>query len=224
VIRWERFRVIANSVAIYHTGNSFCLARLPSFPTKACRLPPNSTPLYSGVFELPPMRYTKTLRSLPVLSRVSGFTLVETVVALAVSVSAMAAFFASAGEAIRVLKIGKETASASRLLQQRTEALRANKLWSNITTVTSFTRLVSNAAAIYPGFPAATETYTVSAYPPDGTSFTVTRNAGGTISTSGAPLPASQRCVKIRAQISWTGVGKLSRNRTQATLLAKGGI
>jgi hypothetical protein len=150
--------------------------------------------------------------------------LVETVVALAVSVAAMAAFFASAGQAIRVLKVGKETASASRLLQQRTEALRANKLWSNITTVTSFTRLVSDAASTCPGLPAATETYTVSAYPPDGTSFTVTRNAGGTISTSGAPLPASQRCVKIKAQISWMGVGKLSRNRTQATLLAKGGI
>jgi type II secretory pathway pseudopilin PulG len=154
----------------------------------------------------------------------SGFTLVETVVALGVAVAAMTAFFASAGQAIRVLKSGKETASASLLLQQRTEALRANRLWSNITTVGGFTKLITNAAAASPGLPGATEMFTVSAYPPDGSSFTITRDSSGAISTAGASLASSQRCVKVRAQLSWIGVGKLSRNRAQATLLAKGGI
>jgi len=136
----------------------------------------------------------------------------------------MTAFFASAGQAIRVLKSGKETASASLLLQQRTEALRANRLWSNITTVAGFTKLVKNAAAASPGLPGATETFTVSTYPPDGSSFTITRDSSGVISSAGASLASSQRCVKVRAQLSWIGVGKLSRNRAQATLLAKGGI
>lgn len=153
-----------------------------------------------------------------------GFTLVETAVAMAVSVVAMAAFFVSAGQAIRIVRAGNETMWASQLLQRRNESFHTTRLWSNITTVSAFATLVSNAPAAPPNFAGGTETYTVSAYPPTGASFTVVRSPNGTTSSSGSSLSTSQKCVKITARIVWTGVARVSRSRDQATLMAKGAL
>ena len=46
-------------------------------------------------------------------------TLIEVLVAMMLSVLALTAFYASSGQAIRIVKSGKETALASQLLQER---------------------------------------------------------------------------------------------------------
>ena len=64
----------------------------------------------------------------------------------------------------------------------------------------------------------------MSAYPAGTPSFTVTRSAQGTVTTSGSAMPATVKTVKIVGQLEWKGVGNRTRSREQVTLLAKGGI
>ncbi|MHA3773037.1 PulJ/GspJ family protein [Verrucomicrobiota bacterium sgz303538] len=153
-----------------------------------------------------------------------GFTLTETLTALGLSVIILTAFYAAAGQAIRTVRLGRETASATQLLQQRLESFHSAKLWSYVSTPSDFTTMVTDSLPAMANFPGVVETYTITAYPAGTPSFTATRNANGTVSTSGASLPATQKCVTITGQLTWTGAGNVSRSRTQATLLTKGGF
>ena len=154
---------------------------------------------------------------------IGAFTLVEVMVAMMLSVLALTAFYASSGQAVRVVKSGKETALASQLLQERIEALRSASLWSSITTPAGVRAVLNNATVTASNLPGVTETVTVASYPAGGTPIVVTRSPGGTFSTSGASLSA-QKCVKVTLQVSWTGVANTARSRQIATLIAKGGL
>ena len=64
--------------------------------------------------------------------RSAAFSLVEVVVAMMITVLAITAFYASAGQALRVMKAGKETVLASQLLQERIEGIRSAPLWTSV--------------------------------------------------------------------------------------------
>lgn len=157
------------------------------------------------------------------IGRAAGFTMIETMMAAAISLIAVTTFYAAAGQALRVVKTGKETAYASQLLQQRIEGFRAATLWTNVTTSSGITTLMTPATATAANFPGATEQCTVVAYPTAGTPLVVTRPPAGAVTATGAAL-STQKCVQVTFQVSWTGVGKAARSRQIATILSKGGI
>jgi type II secretory pathway pseudopilin PulG len=157
-------------------------------------------------------------------SRERGFTLVDAMLATAICGFAITALFAATGQALHVVKAAREAGCASELLQQRMERFRASSPWSNLASPSTAATMVSTATEIGPSLPGATEIFTFSDYPSDGNSFTVTRNAGGTVTTTGSALPSTQRCVAISGKVTWTGWSGLNRSRTLLTIITKGGI
>lgn len=152
----------------------------------------------------------------------AGFAFAETLVAAAVAVTALGGFYASAQQAGRVLRMGKEVVSASELLQQRIEALRYAPPWSNITTAYGIQSVVAAPTGIAANFANVTETYTVSGYP-TGSTLTVTRAPNGTMTNNGVDLSATS-CVKVTITATWTGVGNVTRSRQLSTIMSKGGL
>lgn len=159
----------------------------------------------------------------PSTRRCSAFSLVETLVSVGISIIAITGFYGSSGQAMRVLRSGRQIVSASQILQERIEKFRSNTLWSNVTTPQGITALVTNATSSAVNFPAVTETFTVVAYPTAGTPIIVTRSPNGTITSSGSTL-AAQSGVKLTVQASWTGSGATTRTRQLATILTRGGL
>ena len=157
------------------------------------------------------------------LRREAAFSLAETLMAVAISIIAATSFYAAAGQAVRIVKTGKETAYASQMLQQRVESFRATPLWANVTTVDGLNNLMTGATATAANFPGATETCTVVTYPNPGTPLIVTRSPGGIISSSGPSL-STEKCVKVTFKVNWIGTGHTSRSREVATVLTKGGL
>ena len=153
----------------------------------------------------------------------AAFSLVEVVVAMMITVVAITAFYASAGQALRIMRAGKENVLGSQLVQERIESLRAAPLWNSVTTPGGLSSSVSGATQAAANLRNATETLTVASYPAGGTPIVVTRTATGTSSTSGASL-ASQFCVKLTVRVNWTGVGNVPRSRQMSTIVSKGGL
>ncbi len=144
-------------------------------------------------------------------------------IAIAVSVIALAGLFAAAGQATRIVRSGKEIASASQMLQQRLETFRYTPPWTNITTDAGMRTLITTATATATNFANATETFTVEPYPAGGTPLVITRTPAGALSTTGSDL-SSQRCVKLTVSVSWTGIGNIQRTRQMSTIVTEGGL
>lgn len=158
------------------------------------------------------------------LRKRDGFTLTEILVTLALCVTAMTIFYAASGQAIRLVRAGKESASATQLLQQRLESFHSSTLWKDGASPANLKLLVALTQPALASLPGVEELYTVSGYPSGTPSFTVTRKGNGTITTSGTAIPVSQKCVKISGQVTWKGAWNISRSHTQATILSKGGL
>ena len=157
------------------------------------------------------------------MCRCTAFSLVEVVVAMMVTVIAITTFYASAGQAVRIMKAGKETVLGSQLVQQRMEALRAAPLWTSVTTPDGLRSEVAGATLSGPNLPGATETFTVTSYPSGGTPIVVTRSPTGTVTSSGSSLSA-QYCVRLTVRVNWTGIGNVARSRQMSTIITKGGL
>lgn len=135
----------------------------------------------------------------------------------------LSTFFATAGQAIRVVKTGKDTANASQILQQRMETFHATSQWSSLTTPSGLATLFAPATDSASNLPGASETLTVVAYPSAGTPIIVSRNGSGAVTSTGSTL-AAQSCVKVTVQVTWKGLGSLSRSRQLSTILTRGGF
>ena len=77
----------------------------------------------------------------------AAFSLVEVVIAMMITVIAITAFYSSAGQALRIMKAGKEVALASEILQERMETLRAAPLWTSVTAPGGVGTAVANPTA-----------------------------------------------------------------------------
>ena len=159
----------------------------------------------------------------PSARRRRAFSLVETLIAIGISIIALTGFYGSSAQAMRILRTGRQVVSASQISQERIETIRTSTRWSSITTPQGLSALVANATASAANFPAVTETFTLVAYPTAGTPIVVTRSASGTITSSGSTLSA-QSCVKLTVQTSWSGNGGTTRTRQLATILTRGGL
>ena len=153
----------------------------------------------------------------------AGFTLSETLIAMAVAMVSLLGLFASSGQAIRIIHSGKQNAVASQLLQQRIETVRHVRPWKNATTFDGVAEIVGPAAASSASFSSATETFEIAPYPAGGTPLVIRRAPNGDLTCTG-PDYASEKCVKFTATVTWTGYGKLQRTRKLTTILSKGGL
>ena len=140
-----------------------------------------------------------------------------------ITVIAITAFYSSAGQALRIMRAGKENVLGSQLVQERIETLRAAPIWNSVASPDGLATAVSGAAQSAANLRGATETFTVTSYPAAGTPIVVTRLPAGTVSTSGSSL-ASQFCVKLTVRVNWTGVGNVARSRQMSTIVSKGGL
>jgi len=153
-----------------------------------------------------------------------AFTLVETLVASAMCGFTVSAFYAATGQAMHIAKAAREVACGSEILQQRIEAFRKASPWTNLTTPSTFSSLVSGTTAMNTNLPGASESYVVSDYPADGNSFSVTRAANGTLSTTGGALPSTQTSILVVATVKWTGWARTTHTRTIRTIISQGGL
>ena len=163
------------------------------------------------------------MKSLPKRARFA-FSLVETVVALAMCGFSVSAFYAATGQAMHIAKGAREVVCGSEILQQRIEGFRKASPWSNLTTPAAFSNLVAGTTAMNTNLPGASETYIVSDYPADGNSFTVTRSASGALSTTGSALPSSQTSVLVACTVTWTSWARTTHTRTIRTIISQGGL
>ena len=113
------------------------------------------------------------------LTRLRGFTLVESVVAMGMTAVALAGFYASEQQAARIARSGRTVASASEMLQERIEAFRYAPPWTNVTTGAGIASVAAGAPAIATTFGYASETFTVTGFPSGG-QLIVTRSPTGT--------------------------------------------
>ncbi len=152
----------------------------------------------------------------------AGFSLVDALVALGVTVAAIAGLSASAQQATVLARSGKAFASAGQLLQQRVESFRRCTTWTNVTTAAGIAALTPAPYENATTFSNFTETFTIQPYP-SGTALVVTRSPTGTFSNNGVTLPTTT-LVKVTIAETWTVTGTTQRSRQVCTLIAKGGI
>jgi type II secretory pathway pseudopilin PulG len=157
--------------------------------------------------------------------RMFGFTLAETVIAMALCTTACAGFYLAIGLGMRIVRNARDQAQASLLLEQRIEALRARTFWQSIVTTSGIRAMLQQPAPTAAGLNSASETLSVGPYPGKTTSFSVTRRADGTFDLSGASLPPSQKTVRVTGTVSWGAAGQSRRHtRHVSTIFTKGGL
>ena len=149
----------------------------------------------------------------------SGFTLVDSMVAIVLAAGGFAALSALGGQCVYMINSGKELISAQQALQNRVEQLR-NLPW---TQVTSSSYLANNVLSTTPSQNGSylnnlSETISVNAYPTPspspGIKLTVSNGAVATNSTNSA-IAQGTLC-RIDVTESWTA-GRSGRARSIST-------
>ncbi len=154
--------------------------------------------------------------------RQAGISLVETVVAVGVTVASLAGLTTSVNQATKIARSGKAVSSASQMVQQRIETFRQATAWTNITTSAGIASLMSSASAVAANFPGAVEVFTVQPYP-TGSALVVTRSASGSITNNGVTLPIVT-LVKVTVTATWPTSATAQSTKQLSTIIAKGGL
>lgn len=161
--------------------------------------------------------------------RLTGMTLVEVLTAIGISAICLGSVFAINGSAMTELKMSREAASASQVLQQRIETLRIGN-WQEMTDP-NCTWLTANAFTVTTGDGSAllkneTETLTLEPYG-SSTTGSMVLTKGGTPTpqnTLSSPL-LSENAVKVTWVLTFTGApGDRAVSRRTVAILAKGGV
>ena len=160
------------------------------------------------------------------LKRVStaAFTLLENIVACGVIAVGLAGTYTINNQCMSVLRMAKDEATASQILQQRIEHLRIAN-WQRISSPTWIGTNILNApvdGATY--LPKLVETVTITPYPGGGATNTFSRS-GSTVTTGLNSSLQAQNSLAIRWTVTWNGIpnGK-PHLREVVTVLGKGGI
>ncbi len=157
----------------------------------------------------------------------AGFTLVETIVATAVSLLGLTAAMLLNTAHLRMVKSARQSNAATLCLQERVEQMRLGD-WRKITDATYLCdTLLANSALSAAPLDRTSEHITISAYPdPDAAQkLLVERRASGerVVLISGHGL-TSQRLAQVEFKITWTGGDGRRRQRATTTMLSNGGI
>lgn len=156
----------------------------------------------------------------------AAFTLLENVIACMIIAVGLVGTYAINGQCMDVLRMAKDEASASQVLQQRIEHLRIAN-WQRISDGVWIRDRILNATA--DGSVALqnlVETVTITPYGSATTSVN-TFSRSGTTATAGSSNVdlINEHSLAIRWTVTWTGIprGKTHR-REVVTVLAKGGV
>ena len=159
-----------------------------------------------------------------------GFSIAESIVALAVGSIAVAGGMSLNEQEMRLLKTSREASAAFQALEERVEQLRI-ATWRQITDPDY---LISNYMPVTPKSVAAlgnfTERVQVTAYPDPSVSagLLVERQKGYSAVVvqdvgEGAAI-SEQKLAKVSVQIRWTGKGDRERVQELATIISNAGI
>jgi type II secretory pathway pseudopilin PulG len=158
-----------------------------------------------------------------------GFTFGEVLVAMGIITGFLATAFLVNARVLQNLKAQKETIAATQTFQERVEQIRSSS-FSNLATTAYLQNTILNAdAQSSASLPGATEVITVGVYPPDGsTSTQMTRQNGAVTVNSTSPVLTDPNqlklvnLIRIDLQLTWTGLGGLSRSRRTSTIIGRG--
>lgn len=161
----------------------------------------------------------------------AGFTVLETVIAGALLTLFLSSVFVLNGMALRILRSGSETASASQCLQSRVEQIRLSN-WSQVTDPAQLkTEVFSTATDASLGLPGLTETLAVAPYVAPGgaastAGFTLERDARGQVTqTAGGGADLSDHdLVQFTITLRWASWGGRPRQREIVTIISPWGI
>lgn len=164
---------------------------------------------------------------LPNREAASGFSLIEAMVAVSISLITLGAAMTLNGQQLKLVKSTRESNASSLLLQDRVEQFRILS-WKSFTDAAylrdHFISTRPTAAALLPN---VSEQVKVEAYP-DPTvcrPILVEYSAGSspTILLSGAGLP-DQRMAKVDMVVTWTGKDNRQRTRSYASIISNSGV
>lgn len=156
-----------------------------------------------------------------------GTTVVEAVVCVAVIGIALGALMTLNSSQLRLVKVGRETNSASLVVQERVEKLRTIA-WPDLVDSnkmkTSFLDVDAKAAPILEGI---TEKVVISSFPTS-TSTTPMElqksyGAAATVTNAGSGL-LDEKLVRVDLTLGWKGADGQNHTRAVSTLLAKSGV
>ena len=153
----------------------------------------------------------------------SGFTLVDSLVAIAITATVFTALYALSGQCVYVLNSGRELTSAQQALQDRGEQLR-NLSWTQVTDSNYIANNVLNQASTNATYlNGLSETVTVNAYPTAvSPAIKLTRSGGSVTINSTNSTIASGNLVRIDTTETWTaGRTGSSRSVVTSTVQAK---
>ena len=157
--------------------------------------------------------------------REKGFTLIENVFACALIALGLACTYTVNSQTMGVLRMAKDEAFASQVLQQRIEHLRIAN-WQRITSPTWIRDNILNVSADGgSSLAGVVETVTVVPYDNSSAGNTFTRTNGAASSSGGNASLLRQDAVTVKWKITWKGIpsGKVHDRETLA-VLGKGGI
>ncbi|MGV3531281.1 MAG: hypothetical protein ACO1QR_02850 [Chthoniobacteraceae bacterium] len=156
-----------------------------------------------------------------------GTTVVEAVVCVAVIGIALGALMTLNGNQLRLVKVGRETNSASLVVQERVEKLRTIS-WPDLVDSShmksSFLEVDAKAAPILQGI---TEKVVISSFPASTSTTPMelkkTYGAAATVVNGGSGL-LDEKLVRVDLTLGWKGADGQNHTRAISTLLAKSGV
>lgn len=164
------------------------------------------------------------------LTPLRAFSLVETVIALAIGSLAISGAMAINSQQLRLVKSTREASAASHALQERIEQART-ATWNQITdpTYCSQTLFATQPKSIGP-LAGYTERITLTAWPERSVPspspvmcVTKSLQQPAQVVSAGSGIEG-ERLVKVELQIKWGGAGNRERQRELTTIISNGGI
>ena len=125
-----------------------------------------------------------------------------------------------------MIRCAKETAGASKILQQRMEQLRAAS-WTDLTDADAAKAIFVAGSDARESCNQNSETVTIAPWPTGGTANVtkITRSTNGstTVVTENPDL-VDQPAVLVTVSVTWKGAGDRTRTRETCTVMANGGL
>lgn len=155
----------------------------------------------------------------------SGTTLIECTIASAVSALFLGSLFTVNTSSMQTVKMAREAASASQVLQQRVESLRIAN-WHQITDATWLQNNILNADA--PGTSALkspSEQLTIVPYGSSTTGNIQLTRANGTTTVVNSTALLTENAIKVIWTVNYNGTPRdRAMSRQVVAILAKGGV
>jgi uncharacterized protein (TIGR02598 family) len=154
-----------------------------------------------------------------------GFTLIETIVATGISALFLGTLFTFNMASMDTIKMSRESACASQILQQRIESLRIAN-WHQVTDPNWLqTNLLNADAAGTSQLKSVSETLTITPYGSASTGTTQLARTNGAASIVSTSSLLTENAVKIVWSVNYRGAPNDRANTRQTVaILAKGGV